>query len=165
MASGFSRTSLSISVDWGPEDLVGKIQERVYLHELLHFWQTLSQGYLARQALLEWQRLQRFEQTGEVKANSELDSHLRTFFEKHPEWGFSAWNLSEALTRFWDIYLTNPRVLLESRGREKDVPPHDPGFSSTSEALEKAGWSTVTSENFDSLMQLEDWYAAPYRAS
>jgi hypothetical protein len=167
MAAGFHRASLSIALDCEVSDFVAdQDQNRVYLHELLHFWQTLSQGYITRQALLEWQRLQRFEETGDVSPHSELDGHLHRFFHKHPLWGFSAWNLSEALARFWDIQLMNPRVLLENRGRAQDVPPHNPGFRDIFQQLEDAapGWSQVTSENFDYLMQLEDWYAAPYRA-
>ena len=159
MAAGFERTSLAILLDCTPEEFVSdEHQRRVYAHERLHLWQTLSQGFIARQASLEWQRLQRFEQTGEVAAHPEFNDQLEKFFKKHSEWGFSAWNLSEALARFWDIQSTGASKILASQGKAQDVPIHDPGFDQDFRKLNQAGLPDLrreTSENFDYLMQLE----------
>lgn len=166
MTAGFDRASLSISLDCGGKDFPrNEDQQRVYYHELIHFWQTLSEGFITRQALLEWQRLRHFEQTGDAAISSEFGTQLSEFFRKHPDSGFSTWNLSESLARFWDIYKFGAGKLLAKRGRANDVSPHDPGFDDLFQNLERdaPGWTQTTAAEFDYLMQLEDWYAEPYR--
>jgi hypothetical protein len=65
----------------------------------------LSMGFLTNLAMESWNSLLRFESTGEVGAYNDLQSRLE---ENHPELGFSALDLMEALARFWDIHVLGP---------------------------------------------------------
>jgi hypothetical protein len=170
MAAGFHRASLSITLDCDWRDcfeLDNEDQRRVYWHELVHFWQALSEGFLTRLALLEWQHLNHFDQTGEVAPSSELQAHRVAFFQKDPRVGFSAWNLSESLARFWDIQKMGPGKLLAKKQGVPYVMSFDPRSDEMFQRLEQAGLGSevtpIDSEEFDYQMQLEDWYAEPYR--
>jgi hypothetical protein len=90
---------------------------RVYTHEVLHFWQTLSMGFITNLALNEWLALSEYEQTGNPSRQSDL---LQAFTTRDPDLGFSASDLSEALCRFWDIHILNPEDLLKEQNQPED---------------------------------------------
>lgn len=119
---------------------------RAYVHEVLHFWQALSQGFITNLALQEWQHVQEFKQTGALKDSGGL---LSRFAEPPKDGPFSAWELSESLCRFWDIHILGPERLLQERG--------DP--------MARVGndFRPYSAEEFDRVMTIEDSYAAPYR--
>jgi hypothetical protein len=129
---------------------------RVYVHETLHFWQILSQGYIANLALDEWLQLKEYEKNCRIPEIASLSSRFR---HKHESIGFSAWNLSEALCRYWDIHILGSNLLLRKHlivEEEREDPSLDehPLFSR---------YSGSTSLTFDALMNREDAYAEPYR--
>lgn len=119
---------------------------RAYVHEVLHFWQALSQGFITNLALQEWLDVQEFKQSGALKDYKGL---LGRFAEPPKGAPFSAWELSESLCRYWDIHIMGPVRLLQERG----------------EALSSAGNDArpYQAAEFDRLMTIEDAYAAPYR--
>ncbi len=154
MSGYFDRRSLTIALDapffpFDPDYLLEPRRfpnpaVRVYVHETLHLWQVLSQGFIANLALDEWRDLLAFERDGTLP---DVDSLARRFVRPHPDLGFSAWNLSEALARYWDIHIVGPlRLFQERRGMVPD--------------LEVSGYTNAV---FDSLMLEEDAYAEPYR--
>src|SRR5262245_51386885 len=179
MLNGFHRASLSISLDFdfeqwsaGVRMINGRMEpaetrdpraqnvQRVYWHEKFHFYQLFSQGYLTRLALLEWRNLEEFEKTGEAKVPEDLARYRADFFRVDPDLGFSAWNLSEALARFWDILVIGFDVAKKD-GRMPKLPPQVRGVRRV--RPRQAPSLLLSDIEFDFLMQLEDWYAKPYR--
>jgi hypothetical protein len=170
--NGFDRCSLAIELasDFFPFEeeylqqprLYDNATIRVFVHEILHFWQVLSSGYLANLALKEWENLQEFEHSGKLTPPASI---LRRFMQRNPQLGFSAWNLSEALARFWDLHICGPQKILRQRLlmiRSPDLERfglEEPTDLPGSEAEPYSG------ELFDALMLLEDAYAEPYRLS
>ncbi len=170
MARGlFLRPSLSIELDAAHfefDDALlhhpAKYEDpvvRVFVHELLHFWQTLSQSFLTGLALAEWRRLVEFERSG---LPSGADHPVLEFLEPHPELGFSAWDLSEALCRYWDVHIIGPVKLIEHNERVLEFLRF---FPQAKEHLyrEVNGERQYSSLAFDLLMRGEDSYAEPYR--
>jgi len=164
----FTRPSLSIELDgdhfpfddnylYGPAAYDEPLL-RVYVHEVLHFWQTLSQGFLAALALGEWQQLLEFERTGSAEPQEELQAALSLFYEPDPVLGFSTWNLYEALCRFWDVHILGPRKLFPVHPELDMYPPDSPPLVRYVDGLPQ-----YSSLAFDLLMGVEDHYAAPYR--
>ena len=119
---------------------------RAYVHEVLHFWQTLSQGFITNLALQEWMDVQEFKQTGGIQ---NLKGLISRFADRPKGAPFSAWELSESLCRFWDIHIMGPVLLLQERGEALDSAVGDARPYQAAE--------------FDRLMTIEDAYAAPYR--
>jgi hypothetical protein len=172
MASGFHRASLSISLDFDFEQFrSGDTRvHRVYWHEKFHFYQALSQGYVTRLALLEWQHLNVFAETGEITPADELNTYLSNFFAPHPvgrfappefRGGISAWNLSEALTRFWDIHAMGFETIAKELGRNRRLPRYLREIR-RQRPKDIDSW-VISDAEFDYLMSAEDWYAGPYR--
>jgi hypothetical protein len=163
MIGGFHRASLSISLDFDIDKFRSGDPhvQRVYWHEKLHFFQVWSQGYIAHLALLEWQHLARFLKTGDTAAPQELTIQLDDFCHADPELGFSTWNLSEALTRFWDILIVGFDAVVRKSVRKKDMPLYVRQVR-RSRPKDLDPW-IMSDVEFDYLMQLEDWYARPYR--
>jgi hypothetical protein len=85
---------------------------------IMHFWQALSQGFIANLALGEWLQLQNYESTTRIDGEIEL---IGAFTAVHPELGFSAWALTEALCRYWDIHVTGPQHLLNQYGQLAEI--------------------------------------------
>ena len=197
MSYALDRISLTVTVDedsfpfdyrylWGPAPF-GKPALRKYMHEVLHFWQALSMGFITNLAFGEWGTLLDYERTGDPTGRVAL---MRRFNEQNPEVGFSPRQLDEALCRYWDIHILNPVRILEQehladdarirefRSRFGDLLERqdDSGGEAT---LDLPAWMTegldparvqelarpkaYTGEAFDLLMQLEDDYASPYR--
>jgi hypothetical protein len=94
---------------------------RILLHETVHFWQMLSMSFLTNLAIESWDALLQFESTGEIDAYTDLQSRLE---EKHPELGFSAFDIIETLARFWDIHVLGPAKVrdFESQPRNYSAP-------------------------------------------
>jgi hypothetical protein len=169
MISGFHRASLSISLDFDFHEFHSGDShvQRVYWHEKFHFYQLWGQGYLAHLALLEWQHLVKFLETGDTAVPQELAVQLADFFyapsNRHwtdPEF-FSAWNLSEALTRFWDILAVSFDAVIGKSVRKEDMPLYVRKVRRR--RPKKLHPSIISDVEFDYLMQIEDWYARPYR--
>lgn len=125
MSSSFSPISLAINVgaesyQAHPDVLLGPAtyeprRSRVVMHETLHWWQHLGHGFLSFVAGEDWQRLQEFEATKKVPPTGPW---RKEFVRKHPKLGFSALNLHEALTRFWDMHICGPVHLLRLEREE-----------------------------------------------
>lgn len=130
---------------------------RFYIHEVLHFWQTLSLGFITNLALQEWLQLLDHENKITFFKDQARKRLLNSFKEVHPKLGFSAYNLSEALCRFWDIHIMGPSNMLRIQ--------HDKLGYNLSEVDLAFEQEKMTSEVFDMLMQIEDTYAGPYRLS
>ena len=88
---------------------------RVVVHETVHYWQQLSQGFLARMAEEDWRRLQVFKDSGEIQPAGPL---RHRYVEVNPHTGFSAHDLVESLARFWDVHIMGPPDLIEAELRE-----------------------------------------------
>lgn len=138
---------------------------RFYIHEVLHFWQSLSLGFITNLALQEWLQLLDFEDKKTYSCIEERHKMLNSFQKDHPKLGFSAYNLSEALCRFWDVHIIGPLNLIKLQ-HEK--------LGYTLSAAEKLidhpsmftfidGHKAYSSAAYDLLMQAEDYYAEPYR--
>ena len=127
MSHLFDRTSLAIEInsDFFPFDigyLYGSAPFfpenpilRVYTHEVLHFWQALSTGFIANLAFGEWNALLAYEKDKNPIHQINL---LQSFTEVDTEFGFSPFNLSEALCRFWEIHILNPEQVLTSEQQD-----------------------------------------------
>jgi hypothetical protein len=110
MNGRFNRVSLVTEIDapWSPYDPryffnpAGFEPEmsRVLMHEATHYWQQLSQMYLLLVADEEWGRLNRFRLEGRAVEPGPLSTALRT---PHKGVGFSAHDLAESASRYWDI--------------------------------------------------------------
>lgn len=83
---------------------------RVFLHEVVHYWQSLSQSFLVRLAAEDWQRLEIYERTGAVLGPGAV---RRAFDEPGSRTGWSPRDLHECLARFWDVIAAGPRKVLE----------------------------------------------------
>ena len=103
----------------------GDRNARVLYHESIHFWQTLSSGYIANILSDEWCRVEHFEESGEVKPSGK-DALA---FSERGDASFSPRELTECWARFWDVHSRNPDTiiaeegLLEEHSRETNVPP------------------------------------------
>jgi len=84
---------------------------RVIFHEATHYWQQLSQTFMLMVAAEDWGRLQRFRDGGDAEAAGPLNSILR---RPHPNFGYSANDLAESASRYWDILNVGPHNLVES---------------------------------------------------
>lgn len=121
---------------------------RTYMHEVLHFWQTLSHGYITRLALEEWRAARTYHDSGDITPTSKEAIEFRT---KSGNATFSAQQLSEALCRFWDIHIYGPgRLSAERHGRSV-------------EHLVDAPIAPYLGAQFDLAMTEDDAYAEPYR--
>ncbi|MCX6305817.1 MAG: hypothetical protein NT040_12710 [Bacteroidetes bacterium] len=126
MDNRFDRQSFSIGIDAGhvPFDILfiqapaAFLEDfpflQYYIHELLHFWQTLSSGYLMNLALGEWINLNKFEKTGIAVNDVGL---MEQFTRPDPKLGFSVADLSESLCRFWELHILNPEQLINLKNR------------------------------------------------
>ncbi len=120
MGSAFRPISGVIEVDWEWRPPSPKVlrhpaaheprESRVVFHETVHYWQQISQGFLAKMAEEDWQRLSRFESDGSLL---DAGSYRREFVRRDKDAGFSARDLQESLARFWDVHVIGPHRLLE----------------------------------------------------
>ncbi len=83
---------------------------RVVFHETVHYWQQLTQGFMAKLAEEDWLRLTAFESG---KADTGPGPWRRELVRLDPAAGFSARDLQESLARFWDVHVIGPHTLLE----------------------------------------------------
>jgi hypothetical protein len=122
--SRLSRVSLAIDLDYDyvpfsefyitAPRMVGTRLAREYIHEVLHFWQVFSSGFIANLALEEWGVLQDFEAGHALTWAAMADSYIAV----DNRVGFSVHDLTESVTRFWDAHICNPVYLLrEERER------------------------------------------------
>jgi hypothetical protein len=163
MPHGFHRPSLSISIDADYSAFQSGDQhiKRVYWHEKFHFYQVWSQAYFARLALLEAQRLIDFETSESTACRPKLKKALTHLFAIDPVYGFSPWNLSEALTRFWDIMVSGFDAVISGQCKTKPLPQY---LRTIRRRRPKDYPETgLIDAEFDYLMLNEDWYAKPYR--
>jgi hypothetical protein len=170
--NGFDRCSLAIELayDFFPfkkeyleqPRLHDHTAVRVFVHETLHFWQVLSSGFIANLALSEWRNLLKFECSGEFEPRAKI---LEDFTRKNIELGFSAYNLTEALARYWDLHITGPQKNLRGRLLRSNSPDLARLGLDNPTDLPGSEAKAYTGEQFDNLMLLEDAYAAPYRLS
>ena len=133
--------------DWGPT------LARVLYHESIHFWQFLASAYIANLVAEEWHRLEEFERTGEVEAQSE---GVSDYTRGSP---FSPHELVECWARYWDVHTRSPATIIAE----------DPQLE-RSDLLEirfpDSATPDYTSVAFDQVMQEGrdcELYAAPYR--
>ncbi len=120
MANFFRRISGLIEVDhqWRPADpkvlrhpaAHETTESRVVFHETVHYWQHVGQGFLAKMAEEDWNRLQQFEFDATV---SDPGPYRLEFVRRHDQADFSALDLHESLARFWDVHAIGPQRLIE----------------------------------------------------
>lgn len=154
--NGFVPPALAVELDYPISDFhQGFLQgptcfhqpfTRTYVHEVLHFWQTLSQGFIANLAVEESLAIREFRETGAAPTAQSMITRFSSIPKGTP---FSPWELSESLCRYWDIHILGPVRLLKERAGEP-VPDDD-------------AIRPYSSPDFDHLMMIEDAYAAPYR--
>lgn len=85
-------------------------QSRILLHETVHYWQQLGQGYLLLRVDEDWRRLCEFRDSGKVQPPGTMKAH----FSRVPEdVSFSPRDLHESLARFWDMHVLGPDKVLE----------------------------------------------------
>lgn len=94
----------------GPGGWRPALSRRVF-HETVHYWQHISQAYLARLVEEDWERLQAFRAAGEVRP---VGPRKRRFLTPDPEFGFSPRDLIECLARFWDVHTIGAHDLLRA---------------------------------------------------
>jgi hypothetical protein len=90
---------------------------RVLFHESLHFWQVAASSCVAWVVVDEWQRVIEFESTGKVM---EPSPRVRAFMTKAAGEPFSALDLFECWTRYWDLHTRSPAKALEDAGVEAE---------------------------------------------
>jgi hypothetical protein len=112
---GFSHLSLLIDLNcekWWPQPAAFTDtatyfprRSRRLLHESLHYWQQLSQGYLFLLAEEDWADFIERQKTGKIPVEGPRRKHFKQGDGHH---GFSAWNISESLTQFWEVFIVGP---------------------------------------------------------
>jgi hypothetical protein len=130
---------------------------RVYTHEVIHFWQTLSQGYLANLALSEWKNMIEYEKTKEVYKPGSVK---KRYFDRDSDFGFSSYDLVEAQARYWDIHILGAKKLLEWRVR-KNI--NKKQFRTGRVKNIKSGVIPTKSEDFDLMIKSDEGYSRTYR--
>jgi hypothetical protein len=118
MAS-FVAISLIINVDPGEEFLVvgdelpppppSNSQRRWMYHETLHLWQHASAAFLIRCTEEDWSRMRRYEQGGGLQRENAIAAE---YVRQDPEAAFSAVDLQECLTRYWELQAFDPLTVL-----------------------------------------------------
>jgi hypothetical protein len=158
--NAFSHLSLLIDLEnekWWPEpaaftDTANYFprRSRRLLHESLHYWQQLSQGYLFLLAEEDWTDFLEHERTGKPATGGPRRKHFRQPEGQH---GLSAWNVSESLTQFWEIFLI---------GREAANAKAAPLRSSAPDSTAAAPrWTS--DDDFDGAMLASRDYSEPFR--
>lgn len=153
--NAFSHLSLLIDLDtepWQPEPAAFTATDRYFprrsrrlLHESLHYWQQLSQGYLLQLAEEDWTAFLAAETTGQVQPAGPRRTHFRQPEGRH---GFSAWNVAESLTQFWEVFLTG-----------RDVRPVAGAGADQTEGT--AQWTS--DQELDAAMLASSDYSEPFR--
>ena len=152
---GFSHLSLLIDLDcekWWPQPAAFTDtatyfprRSRRLLHESLHYWQQLSQGYLFLLAEEDWADFIEREKTGKNPGEGLRRKHFKQGDGRH---GFSAWNISESLTQFWEMFIV---------GRES---ASGPGVEASAKKRSRR-WSS--DDEFDEAMLASRDYSEPFR--
>lgn len=172
MSGSFSRVSLLVQVPrpCSPNELwTGShsdgLGSRILIHETVHYWQQLSQGFLLLLAAEEWRRLDRFEREGTAEAPGVFG---RRFAERKPPYGLTARDLSESLAHFWELVAIGPHRVIESEwaaGRRQVNPDHLQAYRRTRQSLglfDAAAWGAY--DLYEALFVLAGPYADPLRA-
>ncbi|MFX0023924.1 MAG: hypothetical protein ACFE9S_16475 [Candidatus Hermodarchaeota archaeon] len=139
---------------------------REYIHEMLHFWQTLSQYYLTDLACLELEYMIKYEKERTITPDCKLIEKYIEFNHKNPEFGFSAFNLSEALCRFWDLRIFGPLELIVLEHDKIGISKEKAEILAESEEMSimtPYGKRAYKNNAIDFLMQILDVYSEPYR--
>lgn len=141
-------------------------ESRIVLHETIHYWQHLGQGYLMLRVQEDWKRLLEFEKTG--KPSKAGEQKLR-FLRKGVVPNFSALDLHECLARFWDVHVIGPVNLMElelkddRRRLDESVIKEYVRLKSAGK-LVRASDGAYSSESYDLAMySAAGNYAVPYR--
>lgn len=121
---------------------------RVLFHESLHFWQVAASSCVAWVVVDEWQRLIDFEKSGKV---AEPSARVREFMTQAAGEAFSAMDLFECWTRYWDLHARSPARALEDAGLEEEG-------ASASRYYDDKDFAKATAELDDCAA-----YARPYR--
>jgi hypothetical protein len=100
-------------------------RSRALVHESIHYWQQLSQGYLLRLAEEDWKRMIEWERNGGPASVGPYRAH---YYEPEGRHGFTAYQLCESFARFWEVLRAGPsKVLSEAigdarkKGRAREV--------------------------------------------
>ena len=92
---------------------------RTLLHEHCHWYQLVSNGFIANMYAAEHERWRAYEKTGKHTTPS---SEWSKFHADHETYKFSSFDLMEAQARFWDIHQINPKVLIQDLVEEGEFP-------------------------------------------
>jgi hypothetical protein len=129
---------------------------RPLYHEILHFWQFLGYRYVASLVAQEWERLLAFEATGHVVP---LSHEQRDFEAFRADGGFSAFELLECWTRYWDVHTRSPSTIIEDEGLASRIDFRSHGWRRLGDFI------SYTGDAFDYVMThgpLSGLYERPY---
>jgi hypothetical protein len=85
-------------------------RSRVIFHEAMHYWHQLSDGFLVRLAQEDWDRLIAYEQQSELR---KAGPYRHEYVRRTGRYGFSAYDLSECLARYWEVVIVDPVTILQ----------------------------------------------------
>ena len=165
--SGFCHVSMLIDLDfesWTPAlaaytktSTYFPRRSRTLVHESIHYWQQLSQGYLLRLAEEDWKRMLEWERNGGPASVGPYRAH---YYEPEGRHGFTAYQLCECFARFWEVLRAGPAKVLadaigdaRKKGRAREV------NADWKEAVRPGAPSDRT---FDLAMEASGSYGLPY---
>lgn len=109
---------------------------RKVIHETIHYWQYISEGFLTLLAEEEWNRLRAFEDSNDKKWPGPI---RQMFIQESGEYGLSPQDLHEAVARYWEFMSQGPERLFSQTKRSTELDSFsDLGLSESGEAFELA---------------------------
>jgi hypothetical protein len=132
-------------------------RSRVLVHESIHYWQQLSQGYLLALAEEDWNLMLEWERSGGRPARGPVRTH---YYTPEGRYGFSAYDLCECFARFWEVLLGGPAAVLRDAIEQRRR-------NGTLSAAVERDWKDTASAApgdgaFDMAMDLSGSYGIPY---
>jgi hypothetical protein len=167
LANGFNRPSCSIELrvkkfeyneDYfhGPSYFQLPIL-RILIHEITHFWQAISLGFVTNLCLEDWRAILDFEKDQQTV---KLDKLKKALHSQDDKLGISPNDLLECLARYWDVHILGPVLVT---GWAKDTRDYQ-DVSDTRRVVEiSATRSPYGAENFHAAMIADPSYALPYK--
>src|SRR5262249_12599647 len=123
------------------------------VHESIHYWQQLSQGYLFQLAQEDWTQMLAWEQKSGSAVLGPRRSH---YYKAEGRYGFSAYQLCESFARFWEVVFVGPVATMEEARKNGRASTH---VWSEWEDLVRHG---LSDKAFDMSMRVSGSYDLPY---
>ncbi|MDA4847826.1 hypothetical protein [Hoeflea poritis] len=167
MAGSFVRPSLTIKLSVDRFDFdIGYLEGpsyfdepvfRVLIHELTHFWQTVSMNFLVKAALSEWRQLIDYETSGNTQSQNRFEDKLE---QRDKTSGLKPNDLLEAHALYWDVSILGVFNVKNWRNINRSMV--DVG----DRKIQRSPSSPITSQSggsFDEVMLSDSFYSDPYR--